>query len=293
MTGPVARSGFPYRRILSAIGAILGFGLVVWAGLPLLAPVWLVLTFVAVHEYSLLLENRSIPIRRRSIWFFSVLMLIAALPPDMLAGLGLPAVVGPGLSWRELVIVLFAVYLVCLELIKPNQNSLNCVVFSLFGFLYIPVLFSYVLSLRYLPNAELGLWYLAFAMLAIVGSDVGAYVFGSLLGRRKLAPLISPNKTVEGAIGGLVLGTAVVAAAYWAVRSLVGAEALLGNVWLFGLVVAAAGQAGDLFESMLKRWAGVKDTGNFLPGHGGVLDRIDSQLFACAFCFVFLSLFVY
>jgi phosphatidate cytidylyltransferase len=123
-------------------------------------------------------------------------------------------------------------------------------------------------------DTALGLgWYLL-AQIVTWLTDVGAYLVGRSIGRNKLAPAISPGKTVEGGIGGLILG----------------ALASLGCAWAFGLplhplvalgvgaVLSAIGQAGDLAESLIKRQAGVKDSGSLIPGHGGVLDRIDSLL---------------
>jgi len=117
---------------------------------------------------------------------------------------------------------------------------------------------------------------LTWLLLVIAVSDSAQYYTGRLLGRRPLAPVISPAKTVEGALGGLVVSAIAGAAA---------APYLLPGARIFtaagvAILVALAGMAGDLFESLLKRSAGVKDSASVIPGHGGVLDRIDSYLFA-------------
>lgn len=122
---------------------------------------------------------------------------------------------------------------------------------------------------------EGGARFLVLALGAVALSDVGAYAIGSALGRRRLAPSLSPHKTWEGLAGGL--GVAALAGAL-AGGWLVGLDAPIGA--LVGLAVAAAGAVGDLAESMLKRDLGVKDLGSSLVGHGGVLDRIDAILFA-------------
>ena len=113
-------------------------------------------------------------------------------------------------------------------------------------------------------------------MLTIMISDTAQYYVGRAFGRRRLAPAISPKKTVEGAIGGLVFGTVglIVIGAWWAPQWGIATRLVLG------LAIVALGIAGDLFESFLKRRAGVKDSSALIPGHGGVLDRIDALLFA-------------
>ena len=113
-------------------------------------------------------------------------------------------------------------------------------------------------------------------MLTVMASDTAQYYSGRLFGRRKLAPAVSPKKTVEGAVGGVVVGTLVLAVggAWWLPQIAPVARVLLG------LAIAIVGIVGDLFESMLKRSANMKDSSDLIPGHGGVLDRIDALLFA-------------
>src|SRR5258705_13461195 len=108
-----------------------------------------------------------------------------------------------------------------------------------------------------------------------MGSDTLAFFVGHALGRRKLAPRISPGKTIEGALGGLIGGVSGALLVRW-----LGLPGLpLAHAPLLGALVAGFGICGDLVESLLKRWAGGKDSGALLPGHGGMLDRIDSLLF--------------
>ena len=119
---------------------------------------------------------------------------------------------------------------------------------------------------------------------AVVVSDSAQYYTGRLFGRRPLAPAISPKKTVEGAVGGVVFGTAFMAmAGAWAVP-----DALPGQLALVGAGIVVFGICGDLFESRLKRAAGIKDSSSLIPGHGGILDRIDALLFAVPVFYLFL-----
>ena len=139
--------------------------------------------------------------------------------------------------------------------------------------LYVGVLGAhFVLARNFIDGRD---WLLV--LLAITfATDTGAYACGRLLGRHRLAPAISPNKTVEGAIGGLLAG----AAAAIGVPMLLGVATSMPGPVLLAVVVPIAAMAGDLIESALKRGLGVKDMSNLLPGHGGLLDRLDSLLLA-------------
>jgi len=143
---------------------------------------------------------------------------------------------------------------------------------GLLGALYVSWLLGHLLWLRALPH---GVQLIFLLVLVTWGSDASAYLTGSILGRHQLCPVVSPKKTVEGALGGLIgaVAAALLAGAWFyedlPVIHAVAVGALLGILGLFG----------DLSESALKRSAGVKDTGNLIPGHGGLLDRIDSLLF--------------
>ena len=148
---------------------------------------------------------------------------------------------------------------------------------TVFGAAYTGLLFSSVVTIRACdPGLEGALLTLG-TMGSVWVNDAFAYLVGSRFGRHKLAPRISPNKSVEGLVGGLV-GSCIVWAIVWGlgVRSIPLPLALLA-----GVASGLAGVIGDLFESRLKRSVGVKDSGNLIPGHGGLLDRSDSMLFAC------------
>jgi phosphatidate cytidylyltransferase len=125
-----------------------------------------------------------------------------------------------------------------------------------------------------------------FVVLVTWAGDTGAYYVGMSLGRHQLAPVISPNKTVEGLMGGLLLALAMaVVASLWFLPSLTLADCLAT-----GLLLAGAGLLGDLVESALKRSAGVKDSGMLIPGHGGMLDRLDSLLFTAPIFYYYVTL---
>lgn len=153
---------------------------------------------------------------------------------------------------------------------------------------------SFATDLRYHPYAigdAARCILLVYPLWLTWSSDTGAYFVGRLFGRRKLVPAVSPAKTVEGALGGIALAVAM---SWFYVRYLLVPQAQLGlTPWglvIFGVVIAIVAQVGDLVESLLKREAGVKDSSSLLPGHGGVLDRIDSVLFVLPVAVVLFDL---
>ncbi|MEZ4600474.1 MAG: phosphatidate cytidylyltransferase [Syntrophotaleaceae bacterium] len=141
-----------------------------------------------------------------------------------------------------------------------------------FGFCYISLLLAHLVMLHGLP---FGREWVFLVLLIVMASDSAAYFSGIALGRHKLYPAISPNKSIEGAIGGLLGGLVGAFVARWWFFSSLG----LLDCLLLGLILGCVGQTGDLFESMIKRAFQVKDSGTIVPGHGGILDRLDSLLF--------------
>jgi phosphatidate cytidylyltransferase len=141
------------------------------------------------------------------------------------------------------------------------------------GLLYLPLLLGHLVLLRQLSD---GTAWVFMTLLAVMTCDSFALFFGMKFGKRKLYPAVSPNKSIEGGLGGLV--GAVVAVVLMKLTFLPQIGYL--EAMVLGLLLGCAGQIGDLFESLLKRGCGVKDSGTLIPGHGGLLDRLDSLLFA-------------
>ena len=154
---------------------------------------------------------------------------------------------------------------------------------TILGVLYIPLLGSHLVSLRTGFTPTLSAHLLSFFFLVLMGGDAGAYYVGRAFGKHKLAPSISPGKTWEGAVGGAVAALAMAALAhFWFFR-----ELPLKYILPLGVVMTVVGIFGDLAESALKRGAGAKDAANILPGHGGMLDRLDSLLFNAPLIYYF------
>jgi phosphatidate cytidylyltransferase len=161
---------------------------------------------------------------------------------------------------------------------------------SVFGLLYISVPLGLLMSIRLWPAVDTvwgldrSLFYALFIIVSLWINDTMAYVVGSLIGKTPFSQ-ISPKKTWEGTIGGAILCIVVMTLlGKWAGIRLIDAV-------IISALAAITGTAGDLFESKLKRMAGVKDSGQIMPGHGGFLDRFDSLLFASVFAWIYLSLF--
>jgi phosphatidate cytidylyltransferase len=156
---------------------------------------------------------------------------------------------------------------------------------TLLGATYLGALGGTIAGLRLLEPQVVAPWRLVLLLAIIMGADTAAFFVGSAMGRRKLAPGISPGKTIEGAAGGL-LGGVLAALGVWAA----GLPGVPGwHAGLLGCVVAILGMLGDLLESLLKRWAGVKDSGRLFPGHGGMLDRLDSLLFGAPILYYYFA----
>lgn len=186
-------------------------------------------------------------------------------------------------------VALTAIVILCLSgfiFLKANiHDALTGVSVIIFGVLYVAWPLAHLIPLRGLHNGE----NLVFFILIVTwGVDTGAYYVGRLLGRHKLSPHISPGKTIEGAIGGVL--SCIIAALF--ARWLFLPELSINNTVFMGIVFGVISQIGDLSESMLKRSAGVKDSGQLLPAHGGILDRVDSVIFTVPVFYYYIIYFV-
>lgn len=194
-----------------------------------------------------------------------------------------------GLEYAVLILILIVIPCVALSKIADLKQYLGAVSATAFGVVYAAFAFSCLFPLRFsrlgggLANGRQLVFFL-FAV--VVAGDIFAYFTGRLLGRRLMFPRVSPKKTVEGSVGGLIASLIigwVYARYFWQTSD-------WKIVLPLALVVAIAGQTGDLVESALKRGAGLKDSGALLPGHGGLLDRVDSLLLGAPALWVALEL---
>lgn len=199
-----------------------------------------------------------------------------------------------------LLILTAAVLALSIFLRWPGGSPLGALSSTVAGVLYVGVPLAFIPLLRALPDAVPGVPSqgffapMAFVLLPLLttwAGDTAAYFVGHAVGRRKLAPAISPGKTVEGSLGGVVgaVGGAMLVAHLWLTEIPI-LTVSLSMAALLGVILAVGTQLGDLVESALKREAGVKDSGRLLPGHGGMLDRLDALLWAFPITWIVLAL---
>jgi len=198
---------------------------------------------------------------------------------------------GRGLDTLTLLLIVLAltvsVLIACTLRGEPFDTMIASSGATILGVLYVVLLGGHLVATRNGFDQTLSAHLLSFFFLVIMGSDTGAYYVGKAFGKHKLAPAISPGKTWEGAVGGLAASLLMAAIAhFWFFRDL----PLKWAVSL-ALVMSVVGVFGDLTESALKRGAGAKDAANILPGHGGLLDRLDSLLFNAPVIYYFGRLY--
>ncbi|OQA56456.1 MAG: Phosphatidate cytidylyltransferase [Candidatus Omnitrophica bacterium ADurb.Bin277] len=233
------------------------------------APHWVFFAVVegfillALNEFFSIAENKGLIIHRGFGLCFGALLPLAAY-----SSLQLPLLLG----------ACVALFIFLFNRRSPDR-TITSVAVSVFGIIYVAWFFSYLIKLRLLPDGALWVFY---TILIVKAGDAGAYFVGKRFGKTKLLPLVSPNKSVEGAIGQMLTTVGLSMAGLFFI------DVAWYHMLLLGLGVGGLAVFGDLAESLIKRDGGVKDSGH-LPGLGGVLDVIDSLLFAVPFVYFYLT----
>jgi len=257
------------RLLTAAVGVPLLILLVCWSPSWLFATAILLLTGIGLWEY------------------FSLTRPLSSLPSAVGVGWGLAVAVtmtasSLSLSVTVLLLGLFVVFALALRNHQPERGLVD-VSLSLLGVVYVGFLLPHLIWLGEVPN---GRWWVFFLLLAVMLGDSAAYAVGRIWGSRKLLPHISPGKTVEGSLGAY-LGNcgAAIGAWLWLLP-----DQTLVELLCIALGLGSVAQVGDLCESAIKRACGAKDSGHIFPGHGGVLDRVDSLLFPSAMLYYYITL---
>lgn len=257
------------KRVLSSIVGILIFiGIIAWGNFPFFILISLI-TIVGLKEFNEITDHDNYT----ALLISSILFLIVSYL-NLIYKIDFPV---EYLFVLVLLIFFYDSYRKddLKNIILTTSYNLMAIIYIVFGLIY----FIYLRNLDF----KFALW------IALAGTwltDIGAYFVGKYYGKMKLAPKVSPNKTVEGAVGGIIFSFIFVVA----ITLYLG---VFNGLWVFyAVILPFVAIVGDLFESAIKRAAGVKDSGKLIPGHGGILDRFDSLLFTIPFTYFYLILFL-
>lgn len=255
------------RIITAVIGAILFLCLLVIGGLPFSIFVFLIAS-IGYYEYIRMHKIKILSFE--SLWGLIAITLI------FLDNIFLQATH----SFAVLLIVVLGYFFILL--FSKNRVNFDTISYIMLGIIYLAFSFVAMLDVRGLEN---GLMLILFVLAVTWGTDIGAFFIGSKFGKNRLAPIISPKKSIEGALGGILFAL-IIAIGF----SFVFTETNILLLILIASLISIVGQIGDLIESALKRLKKVKDSGSLLPGHGGILDRFDSLILIFFVIYIILIL---
>lgn len=261
-----------YKRVISGLLFLPVFYLVVWKLPPVyFAALVAVAALIGQYEFYRLVRSRGV----RPLVVLG--MVLGGLLVILLPGMN-------GIFFITLSLVLIMVGRLFAP--RPVDGAAEDIAATFLGIFYVAMLFGFQVAIR-TPPAQHGKQWIVFLYFVIWAADIGAYSIGIPWGRHKLFPKVSPQKSIEGLLGGLgaAVGMALLCRVWFMQSMGVG----IREAAMLGLALALAGTLGDFVESLLKRSAGVKDSGGIIPGHGGMLDRMDSILFAAPVLFYYIT----
>ena len=265
-----------FKRWITAIVALPFVALLIYKGGSILFAIFICMVCIlALVEYFRIAFNISGKPESSSSFSFQILAYVFGLMIILAAYINSFDII-----FGLIILNLILSGLISLRYFKTNPLVVEMVARHILGIIYIPLFLSCLVLIR---NDTYGIVWIFFLLTLVFAGDTGAFYVGRVFGQHKLCPAISPGKTIEGAIGGLAatLGAGLIFMNCF-LKSLP-----LGPSILFFLSIGVVGQVGDLFESELKRYADMKNSGSILPGHGGILDRIDALLFAAPVAYFF------
>jgi phosphatidate cytidylyltransferase len=250
--------------------------------------IMLVLAGSGLWEFYGLVERRGM-VCYRGWGLFGGLLLVVATFLFLSERLGPVVLSSKPNDFETTYLILFVLGLCVRQFVeKKNTQGIQAISTTLFGLMYVPWLLNFIQKIHFYPQlGGNGTYYLLYFIIVTKFSDIGAYVTGSLIGRHKMIPRISPGKTWEGFGGAIVFSTAAsLTFAHFAQAKLTGMTVV--HATIIGVMLSASAVVGDLIESLFKREAEVKDSGNLFPGIGGILDLLDSLLFNAPLMYLYL-----
>ncbi len=265
------KSSLKVRVLTSIIGLPL-LGIILYLGQGALVIGVSLLTLVGTLEYTAAVNHVLKPRIRYTLMLSLSLLMVLTIKLDY--------------NFALAMLLICFILLSCYEITSKNIGFERAGA-MLLGLVYVPIMFGHLFLFETLNK---GVYYLWLIFIIAFATDTAAYFIGSTIGRKKLAPRISPKKTVAGSLGG-ILAAAIVAVIYGRIlRSNFDLDLAWYLYFAIGIVASIAGQCGDLLASMIKRRVGIKDFSKILPGHGGILDRFDSIIFIIPIIYIFARL---
>lgn len=267
-------NNFIKRTITTIIGVFLAFLTIFWEGFPFFIVV-IIIALLGLKEFYDLAGKQG----HKPSYILGAILILYFILTSVYDVYSLNRYI------ENIIITFLIITSFIIQLFKKDYSKiLSEISITILGSIYLGYLLSFMIKIKDLPN---GNYYLISLLIVTWINDIGAYLVGTYLGKNKIFPKISPKKTIEGSIGGIIFSiTATFALKNWL-------NLTFNELILLGLIIAIIAQIGDLFESVLKRGSGVKDSGTLIPGQGGILDVLDSLIFTAPvfyYCIVFLTL---
>jgi phosphatidate cytidylyltransferase len=237
----------------------------------------IVLTAGGLYEFFYMVRKKDVPI-----YSYTGILIGLLIPISIFTHFE------PTKNWELLFIVIGFLLILFMQFARQdNRHAILGLSTTLFGVLYVAWFFSFLVKIRLLLPGMQGIKLLGFILLVTKSADIGALLIGSIFGKHPLLPKVSPNKSVEGTLGAILMSACMALVFRSFLPSILNLP--FWQVFFMGAFFGGLGQLGDLSESLIKRDCGVKDSGKFLPGLGGVLDIIDSLLFSAPAFYLYIS----
>lgn len=265
------------KRVISGlIGFPIVAAILIWGNIVVIDVLFALIAAMALHEYFDSFKEKAKPVVWLGYVACTLIAFIHFIPTDYL--IHVVATLLP-----------LGILLLFLQVIFSNmKTTIQDIAITFFGICYIPLFLMFVPILMGMENGKILVWYILFTAW---GTDVFAFIVGKTIGKHKFSK-ISPNKTIEGCIGG-ILGAVLLSLLYtFAINSIWNLEISYFAISIIAVVLSIIGQIGDFSASSIKRYVGIKDFSNLIPGHGGMLDRIDSIIFIAPFAYLLIRLFI-
>ena len=275
MDSEQTKKGIDLKRVSSAlIGFPLVAAIMILGNKYIISIGFAIIAIISMNEYLHAVSKKSNPVSWISYLACALISLICIIPEGM---------------YSNIILISMAIILLTLFLqviVTGMKTNFNDLVYTFLGIIYIAFFISAMVMLRNSENGKILIWYVLFSGWA---TDVFAYSIGKRFGKHKFSQ-VSPKKSIEGAIAGIIGAVAVTFTYTYFINTYTSVQYSYLYISLITVILSVIGQIGDFAASAIKRYVEIKDYGNLIPGHGGLLDRIDSIMFIAPFAYILLSL---